>query len=99
MEPEEAPLEFNTICPVFEETGECKHGFKCRFLSGHVRKEGGGLVLIQDEEKKARTAVSSTELNFMGPDTLKLLRSKKVRHTRLADQKKSNSIVVPPSLS
>jgi tRNA-dihydrouridine synthase 3 len=73
--------EFNTICPVFEETGECKHGFKCRFLGGHVRKDDdGSLMLIQDEEKKARTAVSAKELNFMSPDTLKLLRSKKYSH-------------------
>jgi tRNA-dihydrouridine synthase 3 len=78
---EELTQEFNTTCPVFEETGECKHGFKCRFLGGHAHKdEAGNLVLIQDEEKIARSAVSAKELNFMSPDTLKLLRSKKVRH-------------------
>lgn len=81
---EGVPLEFKTTCPVFEETGECKHGFKCRFLGGHVRKDNdGSLLLIQDEEKKARTAVSAKELNFMSPDTLKLLRSKKACYTLL----------------
>ena len=79
-EGEEIPLKRNIICPVFEETGECKHGFKCRFLGSHFCKdETGNLVLIQDEEKIAMSAVSAKELNFMSPDTLRLLRSKKVR--------------------
>lgn len=70
----------STICPVFAETGECRHGLKCRFLGGHVQKDDrGNLVLMQDEEKQARSAVSAKEINFMSPDVLKLLRSKKVR--------------------
>lgn len=72
-------VDFNTVCPVFLETGECRHGLKCRFLGGHVRKgENGELILLTDEEKQARSAVSGKEVNFMSPDTLKLLRSKKV---------------------
>lgn len=69
-----------TICPVYHETGYCRHGLKCRFLGGHVRTdpESGDLVLLQDDEKMARTAVSSKEVNFVGGDVLKLLRSKKV---------------------
>jgi tRNA-dihydrouridine synthase 3 len=50
-------------------------------LGGHVQKDSSGnLVLIVDEEKKARSAVSAKEVNFVGPDVLKLLRSKKVSH-------------------
>ncbi|ESK90652.1 trna-dihydrouridine synthase 3-like [Moniliophthora roreri MCA 2997] len=65
-------------CPVFEERGECRYGYKCRFLSAHVTKsEAGELELVKDEEKKAQTAISMQEVNFVGPDTQKLLRTKK----------------------
>ncbi|KIM92414.1 hypothetical protein PILCRDRAFT_810469 [Piloderma croceum F 1598] len=75
------PVDQSTICPVFAETGECRHGLKCRFLGGHVQKDGSGnLVLIVDEEKKARSAVSAKEVNFVTPDVLRLLRSRKVCH-------------------
>ena len=69
-----------TICPVYQETGYCRHGFKCRFLGGHVRTDpdSGDLVLLRDEEKMARTALSSKEVNFVEGDVMKLLRSKKV---------------------
>jgi hypothetical protein len=40
--------------------------------------EAGTLVLVQDEEKKARTAISHTEANFVGAETQKLIKSKKV---------------------
>ena len=40
--------------------------------------ENGQLMLLVDEEKKAQTSITSKELNFVGPDALKLLRSKKV---------------------
>jgi len=67
-------------CPVFETTGSCRIGLKCRFLNGHVRKAKDGAVsLVEDEEKKAATLATNTELNFLSPSTLKLLRSKKVR--------------------
>ncbi|KAF9075322.1 zinc finger dihydrouridine synthase [Rhodocollybia butyracea] len=69
-------------CPVFDEFGECKYGFKCRYLSAHVRKtlaEDGSetLSLIVDEEKKAQAAVSAKEVNYIGAETQKLLRTKK----------------------
>lgn len=82
MKDEQYPtVDFSTKCPVFERTGECKHGFKCRYLGGHTRKNDAGLLeLITDEEKVARSASSETELNFIDPGTLKLLRTKKVRH-------------------
>jgi tRNA-dihydrouridine synthase 3 len=84
---DETPVDYSTICPVFAETGECRHGLKCRFLGGHVRKDdSGNLVLIQDEEKQARSAVSAKEVNFMSPDVLKLLRSKKVRSMQFPER-------------
>ena len=80
-------MDYSTTCPVFAETGECRHGLKCRFLGGHVRTDDSGqLVLIRDEDKRARSAVSAKEVNFMNPDTLKLLRSKKVRDMQFAER-------------
>ncbi|KAI0923022.1 tRNA-dihydrouridine synthase 3 [Taiwanofungus camphoratus] len=74
-------VDFSTKCPVFERTGECKHGLKCRFLGGHVREgENGTLELFTDEEKKAHAAATETELNFIDPTTLKLIRTKKYPH-------------------
>ncbi|KAG6889934.1 tRNA-dihydrouridine synthase 3 [Termitomyces sp. Mi166 len=76
--PEHPSINLNTVCPIFAETGECRYGFKCRFLGGHVQVgPSGNLTLVNDEEKKARTAVSSQELNFIGGDIQKQLRSKK----------------------
>ena len=72
-------VNWDVKCPVFETRGECTTGFKCRFLGGHVRKgDDGELSLIVDEDKKARTAVSEVEVNFIDGDALKKIRSKKV---------------------
>jgi tRNA-dihydrouridine synthase 3 len=72
-------IDFDTVCPVFEETGHCRHGLKCRFLGGHAQRgDDGEIVLVVDTEKEARAAISTTELNFVDADTLKLLRSRKV---------------------
>ncbi|EMD37135.1 hypothetical protein CERSUDRAFT_137621 [Gelatoporia subvermispora B] len=74
-------LDFSTICPVFEATGECRYGLKCRFLGGHVRKdENRSLELVINEEKKARAATQETELNFIDAGSLKSLRTKKYHH-------------------
>ncbi|KAL4267228.1 tRNA-dihydrouridine(47) synthase [NAD(P)(+)] [Pleurotus pulmonarius] len=70
-------LDMGTVCPVFAETGECRFGLKCRFLGGHVRKSNGALEMTSDTEKQARAAISATELNFMSPEALKNLRTKK----------------------
>lgn len=68
-----------TRCPIFETTGACRIGLKCRFLGGHVRKAKDGTVsLVEDEERKRVSSAENTELNFISPATLKLLRSKKV---------------------
>ena len=79
-ESEEPPsVGFPTRCPLFEATGSCKLGLKCRFLGGHVCKaEDGTVSLVEDEEKKRVTSTANTELNFVSPSTLKLLRAKKV---------------------
>lgn len=71
-------VDFSTHCPNFEETGACRHGFKCRFLGGHVRKEDGKLSLIQDDSKRSNSLRSSTEINYLDGQTMKLLRTKKV---------------------
>ncbi|KAL5498012.1 DUS3 [Sanghuangporus vaninii] len=68
----------SSFCPLFHNKGECRSGFKCRFLGAHLRKsENGELELVKDEEKVARRKVETTELNFLPLDTLKQLRSKK----------------------
>lgn len=72
-------VDFPTRCPPFETTGSCRIGLKCRFLGGHMRKDEDGKVsLVEDEEKKRATLTANTELNFVSPLTLKLLRTKKV---------------------
>lgn len=60
-----------------------RYGFKCRFLGGHIRisEESGELSLVDDEDKKARAAVTAREVNFVGPDVQKVLRSRKVRYS------------------
>lgn len=73
-------IDWSTTCPIFERTGECKHGMRCRYLGGHVRKTDDGKVeLVVDEGRKAQTVIAETELNFVMGDTLKQIRSKKVR--------------------
>ncbi|KAJ3721159.1 zinc finger dihydrouridine synthase [Lentinula raphanica] len=78
----DAPTSQPARCPVFEEFGECKYGFKCRYLSAHIQKttaEDGteSLSLVVDEKKKAHAAVSAKEVNYVGAETQKLLRTKK----------------------
>ena len=76
---EESSVDSTTRCPVFDATGSCRLGLKCRFLGGHVRNaEDGTVASIEDEDKKALTLTANTELNFVSPVTLKLLRTKKV---------------------
>ncbi len=76
---DESSVDSPTRCPVFEATGSCRLGLKCRFLAGHARKaEDGTVSLVEDEERKKVTLTASTELNFVSPTTLKLLRTKKV---------------------
>lgn len=75
-------LDSTTICPVHSEMGECKHGFKCRFLGAHAKTAENGssdqLSLVVDGEKVAHAAVSAVELNFVDPNVRKQLRTRKV---------------------
>jgi tRNA-dihydrouridine synthase 3 len=71
--------DFPTRCPVFEATGTCRIGLKCRFLGGHMHKaEDGTVSVVEDEDRKRVALTANTELNFVSPTTLKLLRTKKV---------------------
>ncbi|KAJ7708634.1 zinc finger dihydrouridine synthase [Mycena metata] len=74
-----AASDLKTICPVFAETGDCRFGFRCRYLGGHVRYTDAGVAeLVKDEEKMAYSAaLGSGEVNRITNDAQKLLRSKK----------------------
>lgn len=43
------------------------------------KAEDGTVSLVEDEERKNVSLTANTELNFVSPTTLKLLRTKKVR--------------------
>ncbi|KAI6025999.1 hypothetical protein EDC04DRAFT_224897 [Pisolithus marmoratus] len=74
----ESSLDFGTTCICFNETGECRVGLKCRFLGAHARKGHDGVVtLVVDEEKKSRVALTTTELNHVSQETLKIIRTRK----------------------
>ena len=75
-----ASVDFATLCPVFEESGLCRHGLKCRFLGGHARKVDNdpGIEVVKDQKREDKVRNTFTELNFLGPGTLKLLRTKQV---------------------
>ncbi|PSR72129.1 hypothetical protein PHLCEN_2v11977 [Hermanssonia centrifuga] len=78
---ENPSVDWTVKCPVYEAMGECKHGLKCRFLGGHVRKgEDGQLILTTNEEKKVLAATTEEEVNFAGTESLKLIRTKKFPH-------------------
>lgn len=66
-------------CPVYNTRGECRSGFKCRFLGDHVRKDDDGSIqLVSDEKRVEESKDSEAELNFLPGESLKLLRTKKV---------------------
>lgn len=74
-----ASVDFATACPVFEESGHCRQGLKCRFLGGHARRaEGGaGIEIVRDEERAGEMRRATGEMNFLGTGVLKELRTKK----------------------
>lgn len=56
-----------------------RYGFKCRFLGGHIcLDENGKTTLVVDDVKKAHAVVTALEVNFIGPEIQKQLRSRKV---------------------
>ncbi len=82
---ENPSVDWTVKCPVYEAMGECKHGLKCRFLGGHVRKgEDGQLILTTNEEKKVLAATTEEEVNFAGTESLKLIRTKKVTNNHFS---------------
>ncbi|KAM0753283.1 FMN-linked oxidoreductase [Meredithblackwellia eburnea MCA 4105] len=51
------------VCPLWSETGTCPFGFKCRYLSSHLKRlpegegfQGSGFELVEDEQKKKEWA-------------------------------------------
>jgi tRNA-dihydrouridine synthase 3 len=80
--PIDASLDAATICPVFAETGACRHGLKCRFLGAHARVADGTVELIEHGDHAAAATLGAAELNFAGAETLTLLRKRKVRTLR-----------------
>ncbi|KAF8142906.1 zinc finger dihydrouridine synthase [Mycena galopus ATCC 62051] len=82
--PSESTMDIDTAnskqatCPVFLELGECRYGFRCRYLAGHVRHDDAGTPeLIKDQEKMAYAAADSVEGNRLSNHAQKLLRTKK----------------------
>ncbi len=76
----ESSIDFGTTCPRFIEQGSCPYGHKCRFLGGHTRKAVTGpdmtdtLPLVN-----ANYVANPEEINTVGTNVLKSLRSRKVR--------------------
>ncbi|KAJ7243845.1 zinc finger dihydrouridine synthase [Mycena haematopus] len=85
------------ICPVFLELGECRYGYRCRYLAGHIRTDDSGASeLIKDEGKMAYAAASSVEANRLSNHAQKLLRTKKYPFPiATAYQKEVESVAQP----
>ncbi|KAA1474453.1 FMN-linked oxidoreductase [Dentipellis sp. KUC8613] len=77
VHPARPSVDPRTRCPIIEETGECRHALKCRFLGGHDRKSTEDTAMKSAEEAEKQTLVSNAEVNFMSGPVLKLLRTKK----------------------
>lgn len=71
-----------TQCPSFDELGECRHGYKCRFLGGHIQavKVDGADTTIRLELKAnaARKMTEPYEHNGVDTSLLKSLRKREV---------------------
>ncbi|GJJ10891.1 hypothetical protein Clacol_005119 [Clathrus columnatus] len=78
IDPEFSSVDFTTTCPVFESTGVCNVGLKCRFLGGHASRVdfGIGIGLIKDEEREEELRDSFIERNFLKSETAKTIRNK-----------------------
>jgi len=79
VDPDVPSVDFTTKCPEFEEQGVCRAGLKCRFLGGHAKKLGDGMVEVsRDEEREKRLKSTTQEMNFVSMAMLRAVRSKKV---------------------
>ncbi|KAJ7613036.1 zinc finger dihydrouridine synthase [Roridomyces roridus] len=66
------------FCPVFEEAGECRYGFRCRFLGAHLHNSDSGTPeLVKDSQKIEYAAGANVETNRISGHAQKLLRTKK----------------------
>ncbi|EJD52031.1 FMN-linked oxidoreductase [Auricularia subglabra TFB-10046 SS5] len=65
------------VCPVHEELGECKFGWKCRFLGAHLRLGDDGKMEMLRDEEKAATKADREETNFIPFATMKALHGRK----------------------
>ncbi|KAJ7075562.1 zinc finger dihydrouridine synthase [Mycena belliarum] len=66
------------VCPVFEETGECRFGYRCRFLGAHIRPVAPVASLLSSGNVPSSTDADHTEpaLDFeLVQDAEKLARS------------------------
>ncbi|PVG01600.1 FMN-linked oxidoreductase [Serendipita vermifera] len=68
-------------CPYYDEYGECRVGFKCRFLGAHLQRtlgDGGkpNLILQKDEAKTQVSGKNAVEMNGVNSDLLKSLRKR-----------------------
>ncbi|TFK75594.1 FMN-linked oxidoreductase [Pluteus cervinus] len=72
-------VDFSTTCLIYAEAGECRYGFKCRFLGGHTRIEEDGSLKMKevDEERKARAVTDANEMNFVSAEVQKALKTRK----------------------
>ncbi|TFK29500.1 zinc finger dihydrouridine synthase [Coprinopsis marcescibilis] len=71
-------VDYGTECPIFQESGECRYGYKCRFMGGHASEDAeGNITLTENQDKKAQAALTTHEMNFASAEVQKLLRSKK----------------------
>lgn len=82
-------IDLLTSCPNFLATGQCKHGFKCRFLGGHVQvvqsdqmvdfaTTSRTLKIVKNDELRDSKLSETTETNAVDPETLRLLGKRKV---------------------
>ncbi|KZV79694.1 zinc finger dihydrouridine synthase [Exidia glandulosa HHB12029] len=71
-------VDASTVCSGFLATGECKQGWKCRFLGAHVRTgEDGTLELVKFETPGEKDKDADEECNFVGFQVLKALHGRK----------------------
>ncbi|KAJ7627148.1 zinc finger dihydrouridine synthase [Roridomyces roridus] len=69
---------WKAFCPVFEEAGECRYGFRCRFLGAHLHNSDSGTPeLVKDSQKVEYAAGANVETNRISGHAQKLLRTKK----------------------
>jgi tRNA-dihydrouridine synthase 3 len=73
-------------CPYYDEYGDCRVGFKCRFLGAHLKyspAEDGkqNLTLRKDEAKMEVNGKNAVEMNGVNSELLKSLRKREVSLT------------------